>query len=105
MYSNTFCFYYSGSKFNFVILCLQIDLIEAETFYMTKRMQAHQGEILFVTTSVGMRRYDDPEIGQFSRLVSAGKDGAICVWEVQRATLDGMLVLINLVKVLQDYFR
>ena len=66
---------------------------------MTKRTQAHQGQVLSVTTSVGMRRDDDPDIGQFSRLVSAGTDGVICVFEVERATLDGMVVLVQLAKV------
>ena len=78
---------------------MQIDLIEAETFYLTKRVQAHQGELLSINASIGMRRSEDPDIGQFSRLVSAGTDGYICVFEIERETLDGMLSLTLLVKV------
>ena len=66
---------------------------------MAKRVQAHQGELLSINSSIGIRRDKDPAVGQFSRLVSAGTDGYICVFGVEPEIPDGLLGLTLLVKV------
>ena len=66
---------------------------------MAKRVQAHQGELLSINSSVGMRRDGDPVVGQFSRLLSAGTDGYICVFGIEQETLEGKLGLALLAKV------
>ena len=63
---------------------------------MQTPIQAHPGQITLLSTSRGVRRYGDPKIGWFDRLVSSGADAKIKVWEVQDSPIDGAITLVNL---------